>query len=800
MKIALKLLLAFTFAFIVTGISVATAENSGKDYPIKPVLPINVEVADGFWGARLKTNQDVTLPYCLKKCEETDRIQNFINAGKVIAGKKGQFKHIGLQFNDSDLSKVIEGAAYVIANKPDPELEKYVNSIIEIMAKAQEPDGYIYTIRTILDPKNMPGGGKERWTDIGMGHELYNFGHMYEAGVAWYEATGNRNLLDICIKNADLVCKVFGPNGRHDPPGHQEIEVGLAKLYRVTGDKKYLDMAKFFLDRRGRMEKRTHLYHEYSQDHKPVLEQEEPVGHSVRAMYMLMGMADVAALTGDQSYIDASHKLWDNVVGKKMYITGGVGAAGGHEGFGGNYELPNISAYCETCAAIANALWNWRMFMMTGESKYADVMELTLYNVFLAGVSMEGDAFFYPNPLESIHGARRSPWFDCSCCPTNVVRFVSEIPGMAYAVGEKDGKPVVYVNLFMSGEATVDLGSQKVKIIQKTGYPWDGKVSFEVIPEGDGEFDILVRKPLWLESPVPSDLYWYAGEAKHSKSSPYEKRSINSKTEFTLDFPMIPRRVLAHEKVVEDLGKVALMRGPLVYCLEGIDQPDHKVLSKMLPDDAEFSGSFQNNLLNGVYTISATGNEVVRDENGKPVCGAESELTFIPYYAWAHRDRGGEMTVWPARVPDAAKPKPAPTIAYRSKVTTSRRGGAPEINDQLVPKHSNDKGTPFWHTWPEHDKPFWVQYEFDKPAEVKSVSVYWLDETSSNQACKVPKSWKLLAKVGGEWKEVEDHGDYGVELDKFNKVTFKPIKAEGLRIEAVPQKDWCGGIFEWTVE
>lgn len=792
----------FRLTLFVSALLVAGPPVFSQDYPIKPVLPINVDPAPGFWQERFETNRTVTLPYCFKKCEDEHRIRNLVNAGKVVAGenKPGELTHIGLVFNDSDVSKTIEGAAYIIAEKRDPELEKYVNGLIEIFGKAQEPDGYLYSIRTILDPKNMPAGGKERWVDIAMGHELYNLGHMYEAGVAWFEATGNRNFLDICIKSADLVCKTFGPEGRHDPPGHQEIEIGLVKLYRVTGEKKYLDMAKFFLDRRGRNENRRHLFGEYSQDHKPVIEQDEPVGHSVRAMYMLMAMADIAALTGDESYMKASRQLWENVVGKKLYITGGIGAAGGHEGFGGDYELPNSSAYCETCAAIANALWNWRLFLMSGNSEYADVMELVLYNGFLSGFSMEGNTFFYPNPLESIGGANRSPWFDCSCCPTNVVRFVAEIPGMAYAVDEKGDNPKVYVNLFMPGTANIELDGKKLAITQTTDYPYDGKVKFEIAPEGGMEFELYVRKPGWVDSPVPSDLYWYAGKPKYSAPRGYDIRTIKGETEFTLDFPMVAQRVLANEKILDDQGKVSIMQGPLVYCLEGIDQADKKALSKLLPDDSKLVSKFDPGLLRGVMTISAEGKEVTRDEDGKPVIGKASELKFIPYYAWAHRRGGGPMTVWPARIPEAAKPAPRPTIAFRSELSASHGGTPWQVVDQWEPKHSNDKSIPFWHTWPGHGKSFWVQCDFAEPAEIRAVEVYWLDETTSNQACKVPESWKIMIKTGDKWQEVENPDEYGTAKDKFNRTSFKPVKAEALRIDAVPQDDWCGGMFELKIE
>ncbi|MGL6195783.1 MAG: glycoside hydrolase family 127 protein [Thermoguttaceae bacterium] len=800
--------LAILAIIYITETAAFAAVDTSKDYPIQPVLPVQVKVdEDSFWGKRLETNRTVTLPYCFEMCEKTGRIKNFENAGKVNSGeaKPGELTFsTDAGFDDSDVSKVIEGAAYVVANKRDPELEKFVNDLIEKYAKAQEKDGYLYTIRTINDPKRQPSS-PERWGDIGMGHELYNSGHMYEAGVAWYEATGNRNLLEICLKNADLVCETFGPNGLHEPPGHQEIEIGLCKLYRTTGDKKYLDMAKFFLDQRGRPENRRYLFGSYSQDHMPVVEQDEPVGHSVRAMYMLMGMADVAALTGDESYNAAIDRLWENVVNKKMYITGGVGASGGHEGFGGDYELPNIAAYCETCAAIGNALWNWRMFLRTGDSKYMDVVELVLYNGFLSGISMDGKGFFYPNPLESLHGAKRAPWFGCSCCPTNVVRFVSEIPGMAYAVGERDGTPVVYVNLFIPGTAEIVVNDKIVKITQETDYPSNFATKISVEPNG-ANFILAVRNPIWRTAPVPSDLYRFVNNpVVDTKQSRLYNEDIVSggsveKIQFEYIWGVVPERVVANELVGEDHGKVAIMCGPIVYCMEGIDQPDKKVLSKMLPDDAKLKFEFRPDLLGGVGTITTTGVEVVRELDGKAVSAGNSKLTFIPYYAWAHRDNGGEMAVWIAREPSAAKPKPAPTVANLSKVTTSNGDTAPQINDQLEPKNSNDKGIPFWHTWPKHGEAFWVQYDFAEPTEVKAVEVYWLDETSSAQACKVPKSWKLLAKVNGVWKEVENPSGYGNELDKFNRTTFTPLKAEGLRIEADIQDNWCGGIFEWKVE
>ncbi|MEA3367756.1 MAG: glycoside hydrolase family 127 protein, partial [Planctomycetota bacterium] len=479
----------------------AALPRMAQDYPIRPVPFTRVHVDDAFWSPRLEMNRTVTIPYAFKKCEETGRISNFAVAGGLA---EGTFR--GTYFNDSDVYKVLEGAAYALANHRDPGLERYVDDLIAKIAAAQEDDGYLYTSRTILNPKKMPPGGKERWSNISGGHELYCVGHLYEAAVAHYQATGKRTLIDVALANADLICRVFGPDGRHDPPGHQEIEIGLAKLYRITGERKYLALAKFFLDARGRKDGRKRLYGAYSQDHKPVVEQTEAVGHAVRAAYMYSGLADIAALTGDASYTEAIGRIWHDVVGAKMYVTGGIGARGGGEGFGKPYELPNSAAYCETCASIAHAMWNHRMFLIHGDAKYLDVLERAVYNAFLGGVSIEGNRFFYANRLESFRGERRAEWFGCACCPSNVCRFVPSIPGYVYA--HRGGN--LYVNLFIAGTGTVEMAEGTVRLTQATRYPWEGTVTITVAPERPGRFAVLVRIPGWARNrPVPSDLYRY---------------------------------------------------------------------------------------------------------------------------------------------------------------------------------------------------------------------------------------------------------------------------------------------------
>ena len=785
------------------------------DYPIQPVPFTRVRIADEFWARRLETNRKVTIPYAFKMCEETGRIDNFAVAGRL---KEGKFR--GIYFNDSDLYKVIEGAAYALAIQPDPELDKYLDGVIAKIAAAQEKDGYLYTARTLSGPGYMPPGGKERWSDLAGGHELYCVGHLYEGAVAHYLATGKRTLLDVALKNADLVCSVFGRDKKTNPDGHQEVEIGLVKLYRVTGDEKYLKMAKFFLDSRGHAWGRR-LYGDYCQDHKPVIEQTEAVGHSVRAGYMYSGMADVAALTGDADYIRAISRIWGNVVGRKLYLTAGVGARGGIEGFGADYELPNMSAYCETCAAIALAMWNHRMFLLTGDAKYLDVVERVIYNGFLSGVAMEGNWFFYGNPLEANRGRARSPWFDCACCPSNVVRFVPSIPGYAYAHRGDD----LYVNLFIGGSATVapfpfvvgrsfNLSKDKVQIHQETRYPWDGTVRITVDPQQTREFSVYVRIPGWARNePVPSNLYRYADktnsvvslkvngsptELKLDKGFAVIRRVWRKGDTIEMDLPMPVRRVVAHERVLDDVGRVALQRGPIVYCAEGLDQKGGRVVSLLLPDSVALRSEFRKDLLGGVQVILGKASPVSRAKDGKPVAGAEQDFLAIPYYAWAHRG-ASQMSVWLAREIGAAKPLPGPTIARASKVTVSGGTGVEALTDQLEPRNSIDHSNPYFHWWPRKGTREWVEYDFKKPERVSAVAVYWFDDTGIGES-RQPKSWALKVKVKGEWKEVSNPSGYGVEKDKYNRTTFDPVEAEAMRLEVQLPERFSAGIHEWRVE
>jgi len=623
---------------LVTGCRV---QESGQ---LRAVEFTDVVIADEFWAPRIETNRKVTVPYDFQKCEETGRIDNFAKAGGLMEGK---FE--GIYFNDSDLYKVIEGAAYSLKSHPDPELEKYVDGVIEKIAAAQWEDGYLYTFYSL--PERQP---EKRWTDVRNKHELYCAGHFFEGAVAYYQATGKRMILDVAIRLADYIDSVFGPDKKHDVPGHEEIEIGLVKLYRVTGDEKYLALAKFFLDERGQSERRK-IYGDYCQDHKPVVEQDAAVGHAVRAGYLYSGMADVAGLTDDTGYVEALERIWQDVVSKKLYITGGVGARRGGESFGKDYELPNKTAYCESCAAIANAMWNHRMFLLGGEAKYIDVLERIIYNGFLSGISLSGDKFFYPNPLASDGDYQRSPWFGCACCPTNIVRFMPSLPGYAYA---QQGN-VLYVNLFIGGSATIKMDNNTVRLVQETRYPWDGDVKITVEPKRSGELTICVRVPGWARNePVPSDLYRFLNESSEKVTLKVNGEfvelnidkgfaSISRRWEkgdtIELSLPMPIRRVVSHPNVKDNAGRTAVQRGPVVYCFEGVDNPQG-VAKLVLPADTKLYTEYRGDLLGGIVTIRGRGKiQQLQPEDKAQL--KSIEVVAIPYYAWAHRGKSG-MAVW----------------------------------------------------------------------------------------------------------------------------------------------------------
>jgi DUF1680 family protein len=645
------------FIFLLVSIFIVActkAQTKYNDYPIKAVNIQNIVLTDSFWLPKIKVIQNTTIPYAFDKCSKEGRMESFLIAGGI---KKGTVRG-KMPWDDSDLYKIIEGASYSLINNPNPGLLAYLDSVIAIIKIGQEKDGYITTWMTI-DPTTSPAdwykpAGK-RWAGESASHELYNSGHLFEAAAAHYIATGKRNFLDIAIKNADLLVATFGPSKLQIPPGHQIVETGLIKLYLITKNEKYLELSKLYLDWRG--DPMTHqLYGNSNQDHLPVVKQEEVVGHAVRAVYQYAGMTDIAAIYKDPAYLNATHKLWENMVNRKMYITGGIGSRHEGEAFGDNYELPNLTAYNETCAAIGSVYWNHRLFLLTGDSKYYDIIERTLYNGLLAGISLNGDKFFYPNPLESDaqytfnHGScTRQSWFECSCCPTNLIRFLPSIPGLVYATHEND----LYVNLFMSNQAKLTVGDTKVEVKQQTGYPWNGQVNIEVNPEKTEAFTLKVRVPGWaVNKPVPGTLYQYIGEntgimnlkinGKNENLTMNNgfleiKRKWSKGDKIELSIPMHVRRVITNEKVLSNKDLVALEYGPIVYCTEQIDNTG-QLAEMTIHDNDEFFVENKNILSNQVNILK--GNIAGLNGTDKPI--------FIPYYTWSNRGVG-KMKVWLSR-------------------------------------------------------------------------------------------------------------------------------------------------------
>ncbi|HVP19240.1 MAG TPA: glycoside hydrolase family 127 protein [Spirochaetia bacterium] len=631
--------------------------NTRVDYPITPVSFRSVTLQDRFWMPRLSTNRTVTIPAVFRKCEDSGRIDNFRRAAGLLPGP-----YVGkMPFEDTDVYKAIEGASYSLSVQPDRALDAYLDGLIDLVAAAQEPDGYLYTNRTIDPAHVLPFAGPQRWSNLGMSHELYNCGHLYEAACAHSLATGKPSLLRVAERSAALLRSVFGPDGRHDTCGHPIVEMGLARLYRVTGDRGCLEAARFFLEQRGRHESRPlYMYADnpgYSQDHQPVREQRTAVGHAVRAAYMYCGMADVAALLPEEEYAEAIREIWQDVVDTKIYITGGIGARHQGEAFGAAHELPNDTAYAETCASIGSVMWNHRLFLLSGESKYYDVLEQTLYNGLLSGVSLSGDEYFYVNPLESDgtfpfnHGsAGRQPWFDVSCCPTNLCRFFPSLPGYSYGTAAD----ALYVNLFIASQADIEVDGASVRIVQETDYPWSGSVRMRISVGGRRRMRLLVRIPGWSQERVlGGHLYRFErpsmarpslrinGEAADitlEKGYAVIGREWQDEDIIELSLPMPVRTVACDPRVISNLGKAAVQRGPLVYCVEGRDAAGP--LGSLQLDGqgargARLEAQWRPDLLGGVVAIRGPG------------------FTAIPYFAWSNRG-AGPMRVWLERTQSAS--------------------------------------------------------------------------------------------------------------------------------------------------
>ena len=769
---------------------------AGSVETVKPVSFANVHVDEGFWARRLEVNRNVTIGHCLRQCEETGRIDNFAIAAGL---KEGQFT--GAHYNDSDVYKIIEGAVYSLKIHPDPELERYLDEVIAKIAAAQQDDGYLYTYFTINRPD-------QRFKHISPGprHELYCMGHFIEAAVAHYRMTGKRTMLDVAVRLADHIDSVFGPGKRNNVPHHQEVEAALIKLYRITKERRYLRLAQFFVDHRGDLDGRASVTF-YGQDHLPVRKQSEIVGHAVRGMYNCVNMASLYMEIGDAELLAAARRLWESTTQRKLYVTGGVGAVGRGESFGNDYQLPNQTAYAETCAGIGLVFFAHHMWQITPDAEYIDVLERTLYNEVLGGVAITGDAFFYPNKLLSTGegwGSMRQNWFRCACCPSNIYRFIPAVPGYMYGHLADN----LYINSFIAGTAAVKTDSRTVTLKQETGYPWEGDVKITVNPARAAEFTIHVRIPGWARNqPSPGDLYRYADRTIEPQFRlQVNGRDVGSKLErgyvaikrkwtagdvITLEMAMPVRRVLAHEKVINNAGRIALERGPIVYCVEWPDN-DGKVLDIVLDDDVVLKPEHRKDLLGGVTVLTGT-------------LRSGRKFTAIPFYARANRGPG-RMNVWPARTRAAARRVSAGPFPHDWEALGSLKAShvypptqLAALEDNRLPTNSADPSVPHF-TWLYHVGAVeWVQKSFTEPTGVSSVEVYWLDE-SGKGPCRTPKSWRVLYRDREKWKAVQNAVPFGTEIDMFNKVTFREVTTSVIRMEATLQQGFSGGILEWRVK
>ena len=798
--------------FRLAALSAATVALGATDYPIRSADMTNVTIKAGFWLPRFETNRVVTVKVDFAKSEETGRLANFREAAKRA---QGTFK--GCPFDDSDVYKIIEGAAYTLATHPDHELEKYLDTLISDLAGAQESDGYLYTARTLgmEKVKGFPRTkmmGPERWSNTGASHEFYNMGHMIEAGVAYWRVTGKRALLDVAIKAADMMDRTFGygPGQIQRVPGHEEIELALCKLYRATGEIRYLKLAKTLLDFRGGGGA-------YNQNHLPVTKQDQACGHAVRAGYLYTAMADVAALLGDPSYRVASERLWEDVVSTKLHLNGGIGAhrravvpgfGSVGEAFGAPYDLPNESAYLETCAAIANALWNERLFLFSGDGKYMDVIERIIYNGFLSGISMSGDEFFYPNPLASVGGYARSKWFGCSCCPVNVVRFIPQIAQYAYSASGN----TAYLNLLIASDAHLTLASGTVTLAQQTDYPWKGTCAVAVTPAADGQqFALKIRVPGWATGrPVPSLLYTQTVPADMSgisvkvNGSPVPlaldkgyctiDRAWQHGDSVMVDIPMPVKRIKADARVEADRGRLAIERGPILWCAEGIDNGG-RARDIVLSADAAFTETSVDVCGLKMPALATTGRHVSKGI-AKVNAGPDTPVKLIPYFAWCHRE-AGEMQTWFPTTGDALDG----TVASGLRATASflnPNEATTALFDGVFPANgaAYDASQRRCTFWPHKGTDEWLCITLPSEEAVNGMDVYWFDDAPTG-GCRVPAAWKVQAQLGEMTGREDVASDCPIVKGGWSRVTFaNPVPAVSVRLQVKLQPGFSSGICE----
>ena len=782
-------------AIVLTGFNLnALAAEPAALVKLRAVPFTEVRIADAFWAPRQETNRLSSIPANLENLEKAGNIRNF-----ELAAARQREGYSGPVFMDSDLYKGIEAAAFSLATHPDPALAARLDEIIAKIAAAQEPDGYLNTHFQVVEPD-------KKWTNLRDWHELYCAGHLFEAAVAHFQATGRRNFLEVAIKLADKIDRTFGPAPRRlGYPGHPEIELALIKLWRVTGESRYLQLARFFVENRGRRffaeEHQTPLDRydgSYWQDDIPIGDHKNIKGHAVRAAYLLSGTTDVVAETGNAALLRMILRVWRNTTERNLYLTGGIGPSAHNEGFTEDYDLPNLTAYQETCASVALAQWGHRLALLFGDAKYADVFERSLYNGVLAGVSRDGTRFFYVNPLESRGTHHRSQWFGCACCPPNVARTVASLGGYAYAVSED----ALWVNLFLQGSVKVTLAGQPVTFEVTTDYPWDGRIVFKPTLTQNTRFGLRLRVPAWCESATLSVNGEKVTAPVVERGYFVVDREWRQGDAVQLDLPMPVQRIAANPQVKANHGNAALQRGPLVYCVEGVDQAA-PVDSLYLPFDAELTAERVPGLLGGLVVIkgsAAAAAELDWNRNlYRPMPSPRRvPLTAIPYCFWDNRD-AGPMKVWLPVAPSTPVVGGLESLAKVSLSFLSGNAQPDAIKDGKEPRRSAEHPGAVCHWWPHQGGTEWVQYDWASPVTVDGSQVYWFDDTGSG-ACRVPAGWEIQYLAGSDWKPVDAASAYPVALDGWCRVKFAPVTTTAVRLVVKMQAAWAAGIHEWKLD
>jgi len=788
--------LGFGLTAVFTFLAPAVLSAEAALAKLRAVPFTDVGITDAFWSPRQETNRIASIPVNLENLEKAGNLQNF-----RLAAKGAHEGYQGPVFMDSDAYKALEAASYSLATHPDPALEKQLDDIIATLAAAQQPDGYLNTYFIVKEPA-------KRWTNLRDWHELYCAGHLFEAAVAHFQATGKRTFLNVATKLADNIDSVFGPPPkRMGYPGHPEIELALIKLWRVTGERRYFELARFFVENRGRKffaeEHKTQPDRydgSYWQDDVQIHEHRNIKGHAVRAAYLMSGTTDVAAETGDQRLLAMLNRVWRNTTERNMYITGGIGPSAHNEGFTVDYDLPNATAYQETCATVALAQWSHRLALLYGDAKYADVVERALYNGVLAGVSQDGTKFFYVNPLESNGNHHRQPWFGCACCPPNVARTIASLGGYAYAVSDD----AVWVNLYIQGSVKAKVARTPVELKVTTEYPWDGKVVIEPTVNQTAAFELRLRVPEWCGSPSLSVNGQKISKLRREQGYLILKDKWKTGDRIELELPMPIQRIAANPNVKANQGLQAIQRGPIVYCLEQRDQTD-PVAAMFLPLIASVEVERETSRLGSITVIQGLAGIVAeqgwRGRLYQPITPNRSFLfkrfKAIPYYAWDNR-QAGPMKVWLPTAPPVPRAGGLETEAKVSMSFANDNCQPQGVCDGFEPKSSGEQPAANCHWWPHKGTEEWVQYTWPNRETLAGAQVYWFDDTGRGE-CRLPAAWEIQYLDGHDWKPVKTSDRYSIRKDEWCKVSFSPVNTTALRLSVKQQAGWSAGVHEWKV-